>query len=273
MRTSFRFGSALVVACASALLGGSVASAATPTNDSEAGAISVTGLPFVHEQDTTDATADGPRGCGNNASVFFRLEPTTGGRYQVDTVGSGYDTVLTVFLAGRRPPEILECNDDRFGLDAGVRFRGQAGVAYTIMVSACCGSGVDGIGGHLVLHVERVNAEPLKASIEITGGRTDPLSGDITVTGTMSCSERSIVYLEAAVRQLRDGMFIARVYLSGGLSCDPGAAPAWSVELQPESNIAFGPGPAAVRYFQRGATDGFSEAIQLATGDDTIAIT
>ena len=246
--------------------------AAPPENDSIEEAISVDSVPFVHEQDTTDATASGPGACGNNSSVFFRFEPTTTGRYQVDTIGSEYDTVVTVFTGRGSSIDLLGCNDDLFGLASGLRFRGEVETSYYIMVSTCCGSGQDGIGGPLMLSVDRVDPAPLSAAIDITGGSTDPISGDLTVTGTSRCSERSVVFIEAVVRQVRDSLFVARVYVSLGLACAPGLSGRWSAVLEPQTGVVFGTGQASVRYDSRGASDGFRDQVTLPAGEATIVV-
>lgn len=262
----------LVVAMAASMLTATPAMAAPPPNDHVDGAVRVTTVPFVYEQDTTDATADGPRRCGNNSSVFFTFAPAGSGRYQVDTLGSEYDTVLTVFVRRHGSVTIIECNDDRLNLASGVRFRGRPGVTYTIMVSTCCGSGVDGVGGPLTLAVDRVNTNPLEASLTVTGGSSDPVSGDLTLTGTLTCTERSIMYLEGVLRQVRNGLFVARAYVSGGISCVPGSGDGWSLVLESATGVVFGPGPASLRIDALVATDGFRDVLRLPTGEETIVI-
>jgi hypothetical protein len=244
---------------------------APPGNDGIDGAVRVASVPFVHEQDTADATASGPRACGNNSSVFFRFEPPDGGRYQVDTLGSEYDTVLTVFTGRGRSIEVLGCNDDRFNLASGVRFRAREGTTYYLMVSTCCGSGLDRIGGRLVLAVDRVDPEPLDAAIDIVSGSSDQLTGDLTISGTTNCSKRSVLYIEAVVRQVRNGVLLARAYVSGAIPCAPGDD-TWSTELEPQTGVIFGPGQAFVRYYARLASDGFHDQILLPTGEGTILI-
>ncbi|HEY7666955.1 MAG TPA: PPC domain-containing protein [Actinomycetota bacterium] len=262
----------LLVASAAIVLSALPAMAAPPPNDDVDGAIRVSSLPFVYEQDTTDATADGPRRCGNSSSVFFTFEPTQGGRYQVDTLGSEYDTVLTVFVRRSGSVALVTCNDDRFNLASGVRFRARPAVTYTIMVSTCCGSGVDGVGGPLVLAVDRVDPSRIRASLEVAGGSTDPVSGDLTLTGTTTCSERSIIYVEGAIRQVRNGLFVARAYLSHGVTCVPGSGAEWSIVLEPATGVVFGPGAASLRLDTIIATDGFRDVLRLPVGEETVFI-
>ena len=70
--------------------------AVAPANDLIGSATSIGALPFTETLDTTLAHGDGPRFCGNSGSVFYRFRPSVDTRMQVDTLGSDYDTVLTV---------------------------------------------------------------------------------------------------------------------------------------------------------------------------------
>ena len=74
-----------------------------PSNDSRAGAVVVTSVPFSYAEDTSEATASGPKFCSNNGSVFFKLHAASDQDLQVDTIGSGYDTVAS--RSSRTPRE------------------------------------------------------------------------------------------------------------------------------------------------------------------------
>jgi hypothetical protein len=247
--------------------------AAPPGNDTIAGAVGVTTLPFTYEQDTSEATADGPRFCGNNSSVFFRFDPSDSGRFQVDTFDSDYDTVLSVFTGQGSSLRQVSCNDDRFGYSSGVRFRARAGTTYFIMVSTCCGSGVDHVGGSLALTVGRVATAPLDATFVIQGGVTDPLTGMVTVSGTMTCNQRSIVGLVGIMRQVRNQVFLARASLSIAVACMPGGSDTWTAEVETETSIVFGPGQASVASIVRYAWDGFRQFSAVPQPDQAISLT
>ena len=255
------------------LAAGPSAQAGTPGNDRIEDAVLVTTAPLTYEQDTSGATASGPRFCGNNSSVFFRFVPATGARYQVDTIGSDYDTVLSVFTGRGRSVEAVQCNDDRFGYASAVRFRGKAGIEYYIMVSTCCGSGENDEGGFLSLTFGVVDDAPLVADIDIQGGSTDPLTGVATLSGIMSCSDRSIVYMDGVVRQVRNQIFLARAYFSFGVVCTPDGDHSWTFQLESETSVVFGPGQASIRYFSKGATDGFRDTVMLPMADEVIVLT
>jgi hypothetical protein len=255
---------ALIVATTAVVLGLAAppAAAAPPSNDRQSGAIPIGELPFTTSQDTSEATAGGPRFCASRASVFYSFTTGVTEQVQVDTIGSDYDTVLAVYrrtAAGR--VRAVDCNDDRFGVASGVRFRAVAGKTYFLMIGECC-SNFGGGGGQLVLTATEVADVPLQFSLDVTGGTVDPATGLATLNGTLTCNERMFVFREMELRQLRDSFFVARGIFGFEAACTPGAAQPWSVEVDTDTGIAFGPGPATVRTFFEFATDGFGDVIE-----------
>ncbi len=256
--------SLLVVLTVSALvLGGAPPAAAAPSNDSPSTAVEVPSVPFTYEQDTTGANGNGPRFCSNNTSVFFTFTPSDTARVQVDTMGSDYDTVLSIYTRdGRVDP--LRCNDDRFGLASGARFRARAGRTYHIMVAQCCGNGDNYGGGNLVLRVGAVPTGPLDATLEVSSiGVFDPVGGSATIGGRFTCSTPAFVALDGIFRQVRGGLYLARGYASWSGFCEPGQPVDWSVEVDSETSYAFGAGDSRLVYWA-GASDGFKQWIALA---------
>ena len=240
--------------------------AAAPSNDSESRALEVTSLPFTHEEDTTGADANGPRFCSNNTSVFFRLTPSDTVQVQADTIGSDYDTVLSVYTRDGGVHE-KGCSDDQFGLQSAVRFRAKAGVTYYFLVAQCCGSGSDFGGGDLVFTVSRVSRKPLDATLEVSAsGTVDPATGLATISGTATCTARSEVDIEGQLRELRQGLFVARGYVFAPISCVPGDPVEWSVDVDTETGVAFGEGSARMTY-SAWAWDGFEGYVELAVGE------
>ena len=263
-----RFLVALTVISLVAAMGVGPAAAAAPSNDHEAGAIEIGSLPFTHSMDTTGATADGPRFCSSRASVFYSLTPQSTSRVQVDLIGSEYDTTLGVYArAAGGEVRRVTCNDDRFGLASGVRFRAAEGVTYLLIVGQCCGARGSG-GGQLVLTAAEVTDVELDYAVQVTGGTVDQATGLATLTGTVTCNERSAVYREVTLRQLRQGIFVARGSISFIAACSPGAPAEWSVEVDTDTGIAFGPGPALLRTWYEFAWDGWRDAIETAEVSD-----
>jgi len=225
----------------------SLASAAVaPPNDLINDATKIGTLPFTESVDTTQARGDGPQGCSNNGSVFYRLKPSTDMKVQVDTLGSDYDTVLTVFRGPLKSLTKIKCNDDAgFGYQSVVRFAAEAGVPYFVEVSTCCGSGRTG-GGNLVFDARQLPLEELTVDLAVTDGTIDPISGDVTLEGTLDCSTPAEIEFWGALRQRRDDLFIASASFDTILSCTGTAAP-FSLEVTPDSIVSFVSGDAKVK--------------------------
>lgn len=82
------------------------------------------------------------------ASLWWEWTPPTGGLLRVDTIGSDYDTTLTV-LRGDSPGElsVIGMNDDSSGLQSRVEFTAEAGESYLVRVA-----GYSGATGDIVLN-------------------------------------------------------------------------------------------------------------------------
>jgi len=237
------------------------AAAAPPANDTEAGAIKISSLPFTHSMDTSDATRDGPRFCSTVNSVFYSFTPDATSRVQVDLIGSEFDSTLGVYTrsaAGEVLP--VACDDDRFGYAPGIRFRASRGMTYFLMVGQCCGHRGSG-GGPFVLTAGAVTEVDLEYEFQVTGGTADSETALATVTGTVTCNERSVVYREFTLRQLRQGIFIARAYVFVSAVCTPDSPSAWSIEVDTQTGIAFGPGQALLRTWYENGYDGWRDLV------------
>lgn len=128
------------------------AAATAPANDDFANPTLIGSLPFSDSLDTTAATsgADDPVGhCGNSGSVWYAFTPTETEMVVVDTIGSDYETGLSVFTGTRGALTFVTCSQDFQGPRVG--FNATAGNTYFLMAGMCCTQGVNG-GGHLVLH-------------------------------------------------------------------------------------------------------------------------
>lgn len=237
------------------------AEAAPPSNDTEAGAVTIGGVPFVHEADTSEATRGGPSFCSNRASVFYRFTPMEDARIQVDLIGSDCDTTLGLYtrgIDGRVEP--IACSDDRIGLAAGVRLRAVAGTTYHFMVGRSCGDD----GGRLVFTVSEVVPAPLETTFDVASpGTVEPATGVATISGTLMCTKRANVYLEGTLRQLRGDLFVARGswWFSG--VCTPETPLEWSSEVETGTSVVFGSGPATATLVYLNAYAGWRDWVDL----------
>jgi hypothetical protein len=92
-----------------------------PANDNIGSPAVISAAPYNHQMDTwaaTVAAADPTPSCGsgkNSNSVWYRYTPPTNGLLEVNTWGSGYDTVIGLWRGS--PSALIEvaCNDDAYG--------------------------------------------------------------------------------------------------------------------------------------------------------------
>ena len=171
---------------------------------------------------------------------------------QVDTLGSDYDTVLTVLHGPLNELRLLRCRDDSgFGVQSVVRFTAEAGRRYFIEVSRFGGNGRTG-GGELVFTAQQRPLGELTVDIAITDATIDTVSGDVTIEGTFDCSHPAEIAFFGRLRQRRSDLFIASASFGEGGEdlryCSAGVTP-WTIDgLEPESAISFVAGDARLRF-------------------------
>lgn len=202
------------------VVGVAPASAAPPANDEIDGATVVEALPFSEVADTTEATSNDadPQDCSLGGSVWYSYTATATQAIVADTVGSDYDTVLSVYRGPSDGLTLVGCNDDAVGTASQVGFLADAGATYWFVVGGCCGSDAEG-GGQLTFSVAELppppaNDEiegavaldelPASATVDATGataGVDDPTScytnGSVWFSLTASTSESIVVRTEA----------------------------------------------------------------------------
>lgn len=159
-----------------------------PLNDEETRPTVIGALPFAATEDTQLATAasgDPVHSCTgrqDSNSVWFRLTPATSGTVTVDTFGSSYDTVLTVYLASNM--QELACNNDaNGGQQSQAGFGALAGTSYLVEVTSFDLPG----GGALKLNIgQPVVSNPV--SVITTLSPSQVLSGNPGLTLTVNGS-------------------------------------------------------------------------------------
>lgn len=153
--TISRIAGPLLLAVALVLLG--TGSAAAGSDDAR-GSTKFRDLPYSETLDPSGATGDpgDPNACDSGpatASVWWRFQPKADGLVTIDTVGSNYDTVLSVWTSSpgqsARNFTFVACNDDFAGLQSQVSFNAERNTTYFIMVDPFAGGGP---GNTLVLN-------------------------------------------------------------------------------------------------------------------------
>jgi hypothetical protein len=125
--------------------------AAAPANDNFASAINVTSTAFSDTKDSSGATTQTndpalastcvPSGSGQSNTIWYKVVPTGTGIASIDTIGSSYDSVLSVWSGTSQSAlAAIACNDDiNPGIVTVSKLTGvtlNAGTTYFIMVSS-----------------------------------------------------------------------------------------------------------------------------------------
>lgn len=187
--------------------------APAPTNDNFANAINITSTSFTDTKDSSGATTEtnDPQppcsqvelaGSGRANTIWYKVVPTGSGTANIDTIGSSYDSVLSVW-SGTSQAALIEvaCNDD---INPGIVLQSQltavplaAGTTYYIMVSSFGGgdpnplafggksvlnfSFTGTLGGGTIATTTTVTASPTSLS---AGGGSVTLTATVVGTGT-----------------------------------------------------------------------------------------
>jgi hypothetical protein len=129
----------------------------------------------VYFGQTDEATVDGAASCGaslETPDVWFRFVAPADEQLVLETVGSSYDTVLSLHegCPGSLTNELI-CNDDAFGLQSAIRLDAVAGEEYLIRLSGSGGATGDyqltiGPGGALSGTVTRAaTGDPIESML------------------------------------------------------------------------------------------------------------
>jgi hypothetical protein len=119
--------------------------AAAPRNDNLNSATTIKTLPYSQQQDTADATNEANEAvplCSNEAknSVWYQYKPKNNQDVVFDTIGSNYDTTISIWQGNKHPLTYVACNDDNSGTpQSQVRVELNRGETYYINISGYVG--------------------------------------------------------------------------------------------------------------------------------------
>lgn len=139
------YGTPGTLAVGPAASGAALPAGVPPYNDECHSAIAIPALPHTATQLTTDATIgefDPALPCGSptlprgSHSVWFAWTPEANGKYEANTFGSSYDTVLAVMTGPCAAYGQIACSDDAGGAQSQVFWDADAGVTYYIEVAS-----------------------------------------------------------------------------------------------------------------------------------------
>lgn len=205
--------------------------AAPPGNDIYSGSVTVGALPFTDTLDTSEATTDADdtewnASCGapaTDASVWYELTPAEDIGVVVDASASSYTTGIAAVIGAPGSFETVACGPDA------IVFFAAAGETYSIIVFDDQFD-ESGNGGTLSLLIDEAPPPPtVDVAVDPTA-QFDPMSGSVTVTGTVTCSSEGPIefsFIDVQLEQ-RAGRFIIRGFGGTDFACD-GATHDWSV--------------------------------------------
>jgi hypothetical protein len=220
--------------------------AAPPSNDSITSATRLGAPPARFDVDTRQATASSTDGgCVFGRSVWFRIRPTVTRSVRLTTLGSDYDTVLTVFRGTSTNRTRIACVDDDAFEDAGTeaaQVRFVAGKQYWVAVSSCCRRTAG--GGHLELSTYLPTAAGVTTTIDSV--ESGAVSGRLLVHGTVQCDTPSVMDLDlSASQRVGAGANVASGDGEVFDVCGPQESN-WTARVDSRTGWAFQPGTTSV---------------------------
>ncbi|MGC2670952.1 MAG: IPT/TIG domain-containing protein [Candidatus Acidiferrum sp.] len=219
-----------------------------PVNDNLANAINITSLTYVDVKDSSGATtqsgdptppfscvsqfssAQGNTGGSPNGAyntIWYQYTPYFSANLEVDTIGSSYDTVLSIWTGSPGSLTSVACNDD---INPGIVVQSQltgvpltAGTTYYIMVSSFGPPDPNPIalGGKSVLNFAYNGGLNLTPTITSLSPNTLPSGSPaftLTVTGTNYMNGAYITFNGAANAVQEQTTFVSSTQLTANIS-------------------------------------------------------
>jgi hypothetical protein len=203
----------------------SVVAKGAPRNDDFDRARSISALPFSSKVNIKHATQaqDDPSCRDSGHTVWFKFTPGTDVRLMARVRGRKDNGVISVWTGQRGALTEVECGDYRPIFDA------TAGATYFFMV----GTYRNRRGGDIRF---RLSEAPPPPTVEMTVDpvvSVNPQTEEVTVGGTITCTNSDYTYFYGSVRQLKDDRsFISAFFYSDDQDCDAtpvgGTSPSWA---------------------------------------------
>jgi hypothetical protein len=219
-----------------------------PVNDAFASAINITSLAYADVKDSSSATTQSgdptpPASCvqqitsgqGNTGglpngaynTIWYQYTPYFSANLEVDTIGSSYDTVLSIWTGSPGSLTSVACNDD---INPGIVVQSQlqnvaltAGTTYYIMVSSFGPPDANPIalGGKSVLNFAYNGGLNLTPTITSLSPNTLPSGSPaftLTVTGTNYMNGAYITFNGAVNAVQEQTTFVSSTQLTANIS-------------------------------------------------------
>jgi len=163
-----------------------------PSNDEINTPVQIAAITYTNQQNTINATsaADDPAlsACNRapgDATVWYQFTPSSSGYYNINTIGSDYDTMLAVWTGARGNLNLIGCNDDRSSdLQSELILNASSGVIYYIEIAK--------YAGPLAINLSVQSGDKLNVA-----GNVSALSGGML---NFNVSESYQIYLPLVIR-------------------------------------------------------------------------
>jgi hypothetical protein len=207
-----------------------------PPNDDFDHPTIVPSIPFAVSEDVTNATGapNDPFCFGRNQTVWFAYTAVSNSRIEANTLGSNYDTTLSLYTGTPGSLTQIACNDDSGGTaQSRVRFDAVAGVTYYFMVSSTFPESP----ANLVFNL--LNAPPPFSYMPSVSqfGTVKLTTGVATITGSIKCTVPVFVTIFGQLKQTHAGTPVSG-FFSAFVPCD-GTTP-WSATVQSQPALFHG---------------------------------
>lgn len=124
---------------------------------------------------------------GSTSDIWFQYAATQDGTLAIDTFGSAFDTVLSVYEGGCATPSLIACNDDAFGLQSEVVIGVVAGTEYQIQVG-----GYGGQSGMGVLNVQQESSTGIADLVCLGNPNSTGFIGLMSAQGSLFASDNDL---------------------------------------------------------------------------------
>jgi hypothetical protein len=210
-----------------------------PSNDDFNDATVISSLPFsdsLNNEEATSAADDPSSACfGETHTVWYSFTPDEDVTINANTIGSEFDASLSVHTGSRGSLNLLGCSS------GSLTFEATAGETYFFMIGS-----IDNFVGEIVFNVDVIDFPDVEVSVNPIG-KVSPRTGEVTVSGTVTCSDAATVDLLGDVQQRRGQLTIQQLF-GVSVSCAGGEEPTqWSATFTGE-NGKFVAGRASVRF-------------------------
>ena len=196
---------------------------------------------------------------GGTRSVWYQWQAPANGTATIDTLGTGFDTVLAVYTGNSVGAlSLIDNDDDTVERTSRVSFAASAGTTYRIAVDGFNNNGSGGDSGPVTINFSETNCSPSLVLLSASNYQVNEFANSLTVDITRTGSTGATSTVNFATS---DSAGLTNCTVANGLAserCDYGSA---------NGTLRFGPGETTKSFTIPIVNDGLVE------GNETFSIT